>query len=388
MESKLIITRKTRKKKKQDDSACSCSSSCCDNGNVIKDEKIAVMPFLDEKYITGLVQTSVGNIPLISTKLTAKDLIGSLKVRWNINRMKYTVNPGIYGVGSPNENSPVLVTANYKLSFDKLRSQLSMLDAWIMVLDTKGINVWCAAGKGTFATNELVRRISLTHLADIVKHKTIILPQLGATGVAAHIVAKKSGFKVIYGPVRAEDIKDFIASKMKATKDMRTVKFTLLDRLVLTPVELVAGIKPLAIIFGVMFILDSIGFGSFGLMDLVSLIGAVLIGCVITPVLLPYIPGRAFSIKGFLLGIIWAVAVVFIYNLTSNLEILKGISFILILPIISAFLSLNFTGSSTYTSPTGVNKEMRSAIPLMIISLGIGVILLIIYMLLKLILKG
>ena len=66
--------------------------------------------------------------------------------------MNYKVDPGLYAIGNPNERSPVLVTANYKMSFDNLREALPGRDAWILVLDTRGINVWCAAGKGTFGT--------------------------------------------------------------------------------------------------------------------------------------------------------------------------------------------------------------------------------------------
>ncbi len=97
----------------------------------------------------------------------------------------------------------VLVSANYKMSFDRLRQALSGLDLWILVIDTKGINVWCAAGKGTFGTEELVGRIAQVGLGDVVKGRGLILPQLGAPGVAANEVLKRTGFKVVYGPVRA-----------------------------------------------------------------------------------------------------------------------------------------------------------------------------------------
>ena len=85
--------------------------------------------------------------------------------------MSYKISPGLYAVGNPDHTSPVLVSANYKLTFDKMRKELSELDCWLLILDTKGINVWCAAGKGTFGTNELVRRISKTRLSKIVSHK-------------------------------------------------------------------------------------------------------------------------------------------------------------------------------------------------------------------------
>ena len=89
-----------------------------------------------------------------------------------------------------------------------LRKSLKGLNTWILVLDTKGINVWCAAGKGTFGTDELIRRISVTNLDRIVDHRKIIVPAARCARVsAAHEVKKASGFKVCYGPVRAEDVK-------------------------------------------------------------------------------------------------------------------------------------------------------------------------------------
>jgi hypothetical protein len=320
--------------------------------------------------------TAVGVVPRVSTELSGKDVIGAWRVRWGIGRMNYKVNPGIYSVGKPDGNSPVLVTANYKLTFDSLRKELAGMNLWILVLDTKGVNVWCAAGKGTFGTKELLHRIETVKLGEIVKHRTVILPQLGATGVAAHEVAKLSGFHVIYGPVRASDIKLFLEAGMKATPEMRTVKFNITDRLVLTPVDLVYWIKPLIIFFGILFLFNALGFGKFGLMELIGFFGAVVTGCVITPILLPWIPGRTFAFTGALLGILWTVALLLLNGGFAQLGILKAVSYLLLLPSVSAYTAMNFTGSSTYTSPTGVNKEMRIAIPIMLGASSLGMILL------------
>ena len=108
--------------------------------------------------------------------------------------------------------------------------------------------------QGTFGTDELVGRISKTGLSGIVSHRELMLPQLGASGVSAHEVARQTGFSVIYGPVRAKDIKAFLDSGFKASKEMRTVKFTMWDRLVLTPVELVSAAKSSLMVFGVLFL--------------------------------------------------------------------------------------------------------------------------------------
>ena len=158
-------------------------------------------PRLDQPFVTGSVEGPSGKIPLVSSALTRRDRWGSIKARWGVGRMDYAVDPGLYALGSPDEASPVLVTANYKMSFDRLREALPGRNGWILVLDTKGINVWCAAGKGTFGTEELLRRIAAAGLKDVVKHRDLILPQLGAPGVSAHLVRKAVGLQ---GPLRAD----------------------------------------------------------------------------------------------------------------------------------------------------------------------------------------
>ena len=140
----------------------------------------------------GKLETPVGLVPQVSSILTRSDHLGTFKARWGIGRMHYTVCPGLYALGKPNETSPVLVTANYKMSFDKLRKELESRNLWILVLDTKGINVWCSAGKGTFGTMELVSRIESSGLAKVVSHRELILPQLAGPGVAAYQVKKLS----------------------------------------------------------------------------------------------------------------------------------------------------------------------------------------------------
>ena len=318
-----------------------------------------------------------------SSELTFSDIVDTWKARWGINRMNYKVEPGLYSLGKPDRNSPVLVSANYKMSFDSLRKELNGVDAWILVLDTKGINVWCAAGKGTFGTQELINRISIVQLEKVVSHKTVIVPQLGAPGISAHVVAKSSGFKVVYGPVRAKDLQEFIKLGMKPTPEMRTVRFAAYDRLVLTPVELVGTLKVSLMIFGVLFLMNLLGLGPFGSVDFYAYMGAVLVGCVLTPVLLPWIPGRAFAWKGWLLGFIWVI-IVNLHNgwngwtVVPQYSILKALGYLLILPSISAFLAMNFTGASTFTSFSGVLKEMRKAVPAIIISIVLGSVLILV----------
>jgi len=351
---------------------CCCSAdSCCSTELITPYDK-------NDEWVTGEIRTPIGRVPVVSTNLSFKDLLGAWKARWDIGRMKYRINPGLYAVGKPDHKSPVFVSANYKLTFDMLRKELSGLDCWILILDTKGINVWCAAGKGTFGTDELVNRISKTGLSGIVSHRQLVLPQLGAPGVSAHEVAKKSGFSVIYGPVRTKDIKAFIDSGFKATEEMRTVKFTMRDRLVLTPVELVTAVKFSLAVFGVMFLINLFAARPFGINDFIAYGGAVITGTVITPLLLPVVPGRAFAWKGWLLGMLWTLGFIWFSGWVVPGLLLSAIGYLLALPSLSAYLAMNFTGSSTYTSLSGVVKEMKIAVPLITVSAAAGIILLLI----------
>jgi len=317
-------------------------------------------------------------IPVVSDYLSLKDILGAWKVRWGIGRDNYMVEPGIYAAGNPDNTSPVLVSANYKLTFDTLRKNLAGLNCWLLILDTKGVNVWCAAGKGTFGTDELVSRIEETGLSEIVDHRKLILPQLGATGVCGYEVTQRTGFSVVFGPVRAKDIKDFISTDYTATKEMRTVKFSFWDRLVLAPMELTEAAKVSLLVFGAMFLLNLIAVRPFGLSDFIIYSAAVLAGALFTPVFLPFIPGRAFSFKGWLAGAISTALISGAFGWFTSPYLLLGIAYMLVLPAHSAFIAMNFTGASTYTSFSGVIKEMKIAIPLIIISVAAGLILILI----------
>lgn len=311
------------------------------------------------------------------------DRLGTWKARWGVDRMQYIMAPGLYRLGDPRPESPVLVTSNYKMSFDMLRRELCDRHLWILVLDTKGINVWCAAGKGTFGTAETVRRVRVTSLSDMVSHRTLILPQLGAPGVSAHEVRRQTGFRVVYGPIRASDVPAFLDAGMKATDDMRRVHFTFVDRLVLTPIELVASLKPTFWLFGVFFLLNVLGLTHFGVFEAISWAVAILAGTFLTPLLLPWIPGPAFSFKGALAGLVSAFGVLAAFGFEPAHAVflstgalpgwMAAFSTMLVVLAVSSYTAMNFTGCTPYTSPSGVLKEMKTAVPLQAIALIVGI---------------
>jgi uncharacterized membrane protein len=312
--------------------------------------------------------------PMTST-ITLANRWDHFLARWGVNRSGHRVEPGLYALGNPTADSPVFVTANYTLSLDALRSALAGVGGYIMVLDTQGINVWCAAGKGTFGTDELVHRIEATALHDIVSHRVLILPQLGAPGVAAHEVKKRSGFKVEYGPVRAADLPEYLKTHM-ATPEMRRVRFALRDRLILISVDLVHVLLPMLIAAVVLFFFS-------GFLASAGAVVAILAGVVLFPILLPWLPTRDFSSKGFILGGLVALPfalVIFLGNpgATWWRQVGGALTYLLALPPVTAYLALNFTGSTTFTSRSGVRREIFTYVPIMAWMLGTGIVLIIV----------
>ena len=317
------------------------------------------------RWVSGYADTAAGRVPRAVSRWTWRDWLGAWSVRCGLGRMRYTVPPGLYAVGAPGPDSPLLVSANYKLSFDHVRRAMDGLDAWVLVLDTKGVNVWCAAGKGTFGTDELVRRLELCDAARVVEHRSLILPQLGAPGIAAHEVSRRIGFRVVYGPVRARDLPAFLRAGMKSTPEMRRVLFTLPDRLVLTPNELVRLFVPAFIVLALFVASSGLALHGYRLTrDQVLWVAAAvgvnyLAGIVLTPALLPWLPGRAFAVKGGVTGAVIGVALGWL----GPFGWLGRLSMGVLSVAACSFLGIRFTGSSTYTSASGVRSEMRWALP-------------------------
>jgi len=315
-----------------------------------------------EKPVRAIIKTT--------SSLTFANTVDHFLAHWGWNRGGHRVEPGLYQLGNPTPDNPVFASANYTLSFDALRSALSGIDAWILVLDTKGINVWCAAGKGTFGTDELVRSIHVTDLPAIVKHRKIIVPQLGAPGISWPDVMRRAQFLVEYGPVRASDLPQYLTTHT-ATPEMRRIEFPFKDRIVLTPVEFVHLALPLFVVTAFLWFLA-------GPVASLAAISAVIAGTVIFPALLPFIPTHDFSTKGLLLG--GLVAVPFAASFAKVPEIpfwantLAAATALLLIPAVTAYIALNFTGCTTFTSRTGVKKEIFRYVPVMAVMAVLGIL--------------
>lgn len=343
--------------------------------------------FIDIGYlITGYVTSAIGDIPTLTTAITPLDRRHELKARWSKKRHTHQVKTGVYAIGEPDEASPVIVTANYKLTLDKVRESLTGQNLWLLIIDTDGINVWCAAGKGSFGTKEIVTKLVDCRINDLVTHRKIILPQLGAPGVKAHLITKATGFRVLYGPVYAKDLPTYIHNGFKKTADMRKIHFTLKERLEVSLIDthhVLKYIPMLMLLFMALnlpkLVMGQLDFGEIVLAGLTASIPYILglfISTIVFPALLPYIPGRAFYVKGWLLGCIWMILLISTVNMGASL--LLNLGHFLLMTSMIGFLSLNFTGSTTFTSFSGTLKETLIFAPLAAVTSITGLLMILI----------
>jgi hypothetical protein len=180
--------------------------------------------------------------------------------------------------------------------------------------------------------------------------------------------------------VRCQDLANFLNNGLKAEPSMRKVTFNTSERVILTPVELAHLPKPSLWVLLAAFLISGIGTHVFsfsaawlrGIMLMAAYAAGILAGAVATPALLPWIPGRSFALKGAILGVLSAAGIVALF--LSDLQLLGALALILWTTAVSSYLAMNFTGSTPFTSPSGVVSEMRKAMPLQAAALLLAVV--------------
>jgi SAM-dependent methyltransferase len=214
--------------------------------------------FAAEPASHALPETESPSPERLRRKLTLRTLLVDLwALFFRIIPPYPKVRPGLYTVGRPTPDSPVLVTGNFDLTVRRLVDAIDgRVDAWVLVADSAGINVWCAAGGGFFTADKVITAVKTSGVEKAVNHHALILPQLCANGVDGWRIRKETGWGVHWGPVRAADIPAYLAAGRKKTEAMRLVRFPLKDRLEMVSVTI--GFYGLLILLPVFLLLRSL----------------------------------------------------------------------------------------------------------------------------------
>jgi len=142
----------------------------------------------------------------------------------------YPTKPGLIRIGNPGQSSPVLVTTNYDLTVRRMCRALKELDCYLLIAPAAGVDVWCAATGGRFTIDSVISVLKTSRIGKLVKHRRLILPQLSATGINIFELRKRSGWSAVFGPIRAEDIPSYLASRRRP-ESMTRISFAIPERL-------------------------------------------------------------------------------------------------------------------------------------------------------------
>ncbi len=145
--------------------------------------------------------------------------------------LPFPCRTGLIEIGKPHRNSPVLLTGNFQLTVARVERALAGLDAYLLVANSRGVNVWCAATGGLLTDHDVVTVLKASGIEDLVDHRQVILPQLAATGIEGKAIQRRTGWRVIWGPVRAAAIPAFLRNGFRTNRSMRTVSFPWPQRL-------------------------------------------------------------------------------------------------------------------------------------------------------------
>ena len=277
------------------------------------------------------------------------------------------IEPGIYKSGQPDENSPIIVTANYLFTYIKVMRAIKGLDAWVLIVDSKGINVWCAARGNNFGNRQVIEAVKATGIATLTNKKTLILPQLSAGGVASPLISKEAldfPFRILFGPVWAKQLPQFLKERPARKPDkMKLAKFTPFHRLRAFTTHTTFLLKMIFLKPTIALILLSLGLSFIDPLWLRKLwiVGEIWLWIIIANAIIAGLFPitnftRRFIIKGIVFGIITIIV------LSSISWFIHKNMFLILLNSafyfwLSFFSTMSFSGYSMATSPKEIQDE-------------------------------
>jgi acetyl-CoA decarbonylase/synthase complex subunit gamma len=143
-------------------------------------------------------------------------LLPNVILRQNIYtdpRKPVAVEPGLKVFGTPKENSPVLFTTNFALTYYTVASDIesAKVDAYLLVVDTEGIAVDSAVAGRKLTAEKVATAIKASGIENKVNHKKIIIP--GKSARLSGEIEELSGWQVLVGPRDSSDIPRFLQEK-------------------------------------------------------------------------------------------------------------------------------------------------------------------------------
>jgi len=315
-------------------------------------------------YRAGSVWPADSNEPK-PLNLTWLDYVKALICWLDSFKRTYAVEPGLYYAGDGyDHDAPLLVTANYHLTVFELVRRLRRRNVRLLVVDTDSINVWCAAGKGTFCNDAIFAQLNRyeQHLPKNAGRLKLILPKLCLAGVNLPAL-REAGCDAIIGPVYGKDLPAYLSKQPCKDRDADRVLFGLQSRLFTAPPGLLQTLKYGVTLLLALWLVRQIW--PFAL-PITGVLGITVVLAIAYPVCFPYLPGKWFAVKGLSLAVVVSAALCALAagGLVSRGNLITAVLFTL---ASGMYFGQSYSGNSAVSNGTSVRKETARLLPVYVL---------------------
>jgi len=168
-----------------------------------------------EAYLAAMLIVRFADI-IMMHNVDGWSLLPTVILRQNIYtdpRKPVAVEPGLKVFGAPDENSPVMFTTNFALTYYTVASDIesAKVNAYLLVVDTEGIAVDSAVAGRKLTAEKVADAIKASGIENKVKHRKLIIP--GKAARLSSEIEESSGWQVLVGPKDSSDIPKFLQEK-------------------------------------------------------------------------------------------------------------------------------------------------------------------------------
>ncbi len=167
---------------------------------------------LETLYASLLINKYAGIV--ILSDLKGENLFPLLVNRLNIYtdpQRPMATKEGIYEIGNPDENSPLMISTNFSLTYFIVSGEIegSRVPSWLLILDTEGLSVMTAWAAGKFAADAISIFVKKSGIGDKIKHKNLIIPGFAA-GMSGELEEELPGWTISIGPREAAHLPPYL----------------------------------------------------------------------------------------------------------------------------------------------------------------------------------
>ena len=166
-----------------------------------------------ETMLAAMYIAKYGSIVVLSD-FTGENVFPLLLERLNIftdPQRPMTVTEGIYPINNPDENSRILVTTNFALTYFIVSGEIeaSKVPTWLLIKDSEGLSVLTAWAAGKFAGDDVGMFVKKSGIMDKVKHQELVIPGYAAS-IVGDVEEELPGWTITVGPREAAHIPGFL----------------------------------------------------------------------------------------------------------------------------------------------------------------------------------